>query len=230
MRFNPYLFDLDNSLLYIPNAPRYFDNILVETIKNFTKKKIPSLEERNTFWSSGEQYLDLLHQWGVDIDNGEFFWKKFDALDFEQRKVLIEKRHMALFSDVIEVLSTLKQSGKHLALISNTARYIVNYVVKEYDLEQYFNIIFGLGYGKEQALAKPSPDGIKYILKKSGFYKNNANPIMIGDSKVDVIAAKRADIHACLLKRDTWENTTEINTWECKPDYIIESLEDLLNL
>ncbi len=230
MRFNLYLFDLDNSLLYIPDPPSYFDNILVETIKSFTIKEIPSREERNKFWNSGEDYMVLLQKWGIKLKEGELFWRKFDANDFEKRRILIADNKITLFLDVLNVLNKLKAAGKKLALVSNTAKYIVNYVIKEFKLENYFHDIFALGYGIEQEIAKPSPKGISLILKNLGFNPNKSSAIMIGDSKIDIIAAKRANINACLLKRNLWKFSETVDAWEYQPDFIIENLEEIFTL
>jgi len=230
MRFNPYLFDLDNSLLYIPDPPQYFDNILVETLKSFWIKQIPSREERNKFWNSGEHYIDLLDKWGIKLKDGELFWRRFDAKDFEKRKILIANNKITLFSDALDVLKKLKAAGKKLALVTNTAKYIVDYVVEKFKLNDYFHDIFALGYGKEQEIAKPSPEGINLILKNLGFNQKKFSAIMIGDSKLDIIAAKRANIHACLLKRNLWKYSEAVDSWEYQPDFVIENLEEIFTL
>jgi HAD superfamily hydrolase (TIGR01549 family) len=230
MKFHYYLFDLDNSLLYIPEPPHYFDRILVETIIKFSNKEVPLKEERNKFWSSGDKYTELLENWGVEVNEWELFWKYFDEIDFKKRKVLIAENKISLFSDVLEVLKTLKNAQKKLAIVSNTARYIVNYVIQNFKLKDYFHNIFGLGYGKEQELAKPSPAGIRLSLNNLGYNPKNSSAIMIGDSMVDIIAAKRADIHACFLNRNLWEFQDKYEQWEYQPDFIIENLEELLTL
>ena len=54
--------------------------------------------------------------------------------------------------------------------------------------------------------------------------------IMVGDSKVDIIAAKRAKINACLIRRELDKYPEGYETWEHQPDYIIENLEDIFKL
>jgi phosphoglycolate phosphatase-like HAD superfamily hydrolase len=230
MNFDCYLFDLDNSLLYIPNPPEYFDNILKETIEFFSKNGLPPREQRNKFWLSGDQYKILLKEWGVILEDFNEFWEKFDALDFEFRKQFVPKGKIRLFSDVLYVLNELMKVGKKLAIVSNTARYIVDYIIREFGLEDYFDEIFGLGYGNEQNLAKPSPEGIKMILHKLDFDLEHSNALMIGDSIVDIFAAKRANIHACLLKRNFEKYPDGYSDWEHQPDFVIEDLEEILKL
>lgn len=230
MNFDYYLFDLDNSLLYIPNPPEYFDKILKKSIKAFSVSSIPERIERNQFWLSGDQYKTYLKNWGITLKDYNEFWKKFDSIDFQIRKEFVPERKIRLFSDVIYVLNKLLDAGKKLAIISNTARYIVDYIIKEFNLGDYFHEIFGLGYGNEQELAKPSPEGIKMILNKLDYNKNHSKALMIGDSLVDIFAAKKAKIHACLLKRNFEKYPDGYSNWEYKPDFVIKDLTQILNL
>jgi len=50
---------------------------------------------------------------------------------------------------------------------------------------------------------------------------------MIGDSIFDIIAAKKAKIAACLIRRNSENNYIE---WEIQPDYVIKSLNELIDL
>jgi len=230
MKFDYYLFDLDNSLLFIPNPPEYFDNVLVKSIRSFTFDDIPRRKERNRFWLSGDQYQTHLREWGVKLDDYNVFWKKFDSIDFEIRKDFVREGKIKLFSDVIYVLDELLEADKKLAIVSNTARYIVDYIIKKFNMKDYFHEIFGLGYGYEQEIAKPSPDGIKMILNKLHFNPTQSSAIMIGDSLVDIFAAKRANINACLLKRNFEKYPDGYSEWQYQPDYVIDDLTHILRL
>ncbi|MHA1657958.1 MAG: HAD family hydrolase [Promethearchaeota archaeon] len=230
MKFDYYLFDLDNSLLRIPNPSEYFDNILVETLKQLSTKDIPERQDRNKFWFSGNNYLDLLKNWGArDVKN---FWKYFDEIDFNNRKILIKKKEVYLFKDVKKALKEINSDGgnKKTAIISNTADYIVEYIVKKFNIESFFDEIFALSFDKDQALAKPSPMGVHLILKKLNHDPEYSKALMIGDSIVDIYAARRANIHACLLRRNLNKYPNGYDQWEYQPDYMIDSLDELFEL
>ena len=224
--FDFYLFDLDNTILQIPNSSEYFDNILNETLKKLTKNSdiLPNREERNKFWFSGDDYIKLLENWGVA--DGSYFWKFFDEIDFEHRKILYEQGKLSLYDDVRAALKEISNANKKLALISNTADYIVKHFLDKFDLSHFFHETFGLGYEKDQEVAKPSPEGILYVLKKLNYDLNRSRAIMIGDSRLDVFAAKRANITACLIKRDADKYPNRDN-WESHPDFEIERLDEL---
>ncbi|MBY9006424.1 MAG: HAD hydrolase-like protein [Candidatus Lokiarchaeota archaeon] len=224
LEFDYYLFDLDNSLLDIPTSSEYFDTILFKTLEWFEIEKIPIRKERDNFWGLGVEYIDLLKVWGVYLENYGKFWKVFDSIDFKNRKILINQKKIRLYSDVIEVLEKLAKLNKKLAIVSNTAKYIVDYIVSIFGIDKYVHYAFGLGYEKEQEIAKPSPEGIKFTLKKLKFNSELSKAIMIGDSKVDIYAAKRANIYACLIKRELERYNNGYNKWKYKPDYIIDNL------
>jgi HAD superfamily hydrolase (TIGR01549 family) len=227
MIWDYFLFDLDNSLLYIPEPSEYFDNILSKTIRKFSGENIPSREERNKFWLSGSDYVKLLRNWGVD--DQELFWNYFDEIDFNIRKKYIASKKIHLYDDVVYVLNTLKRkNNKKLAIVSNTADYIIDYVLEEFNLKSFFEIIFGLGSNTTQEMAKPSSDGIKFVLNSMDYSNGNKKAIMIGDSIVDVFAAKRANIDACLLTRDLNKYPEGYDKWEYKPDFVIKKLDEII--
>ena len=229
--YDYYLFDLDNCLLHIPKPREYFDNILIETLKHLSNKKdVPDKKDRDRFWTSGEMYLNLLSKWGVSgASVGPIFWKYFDEIDFKHRKDLINNGKIYLYNDVIDVLEELCYRNKKIGLVSNTADYIVGFFIEKFKLSPFFSEILGLGHDKDQAIAKPSPKGILHVLHNLDYDPKISNAIMVGDSHVDVFAAKRANIAACLLKRDEYKYSTR-SDWKFLPDYEIDNLKELLTI
>ncbi len=228
--FDYYLFDLDNCLLYIPRPSEYFDNILLESIKKLSspEEDLPTRDERNEFWKSGEEYINLLKIWGVP--NPDIFWKQFDEVDHDYRNLLVKKKEIHLFNDVLGVLKELQDDDKKVAIVSNTADYIVDFILKEFKITEYFHACFGLGFDKDQAMAKPSPAGILSVLEKLSFNPKKSKALMVGDSIVDVYAAKRASIHACLIRRDLNKYPGGYNDWEYEPDSVFEKLSEIFKL
>ncbi|MBN1215223.1 MAG: HAD family hydrolase [Candidatus Lokiarchaeota archaeon] len=224
--FDYFLFDLDNSLLNIPKPSEYFDNILLRTIEYFKREDPPKRNERDKFWRLDNHYIELLKVWGIYLENYGEFWKIFDNIDFKLRKFLINNNEIKLYSDVIDIFEKLSSFQKKLGIVSNTAMYIVDYTIEFFGIKKYIHYAFGLGYEKEQKIAKPSPEGIKYTLNKLNYNPNQSKAIMIGDSKVDIYAAKKANIYACLVKRGLNKYNQGYNDWKHKPDYIIDDLND----
>ena len=231
MRFNFYLFDLDGTLLHLGNIGAYADQILIETLERLKAKYPQNRNERYKLWPSEENFFDVLQEW--DVKNPQDFWKVYDEIDFERRKSLIEKNKIYLYRDVKTVLEKIynHKDNKKLAIISNAAYYIVEYVLEKFNIRHYFHESFSLGYyDNDQELAKPSPKGVLTILKKFNYDSKESKAILVGDSMFDVIAAKKANIYACLIRRDVNTPKRHYKQRDIKPDFIIESLEELLNL
>ena len=97
--------------------------------------KIPVKEERYKFWSAGDKYIEVLNEWGVP--KARDFWKYYDKVDFRQRKVLFNQKKLALFNDVKSVLERIynRKDRKRLGIVTNTADYVVDYILKKFRLE-----------------------------------------------------------------------------------------------
>ncbi len=228
MKYRFFLFDLDNCLIHIPDPSNYFDSILVKTLQKLTEC-VPERKIRNKLWEAGENYRILLEEWRVpEIDK---FWEEYDFLDFSHRRILMKENKIKLFSDVRPILVNLLKKWKNvkLGIVSNTAYYIVEYMLTKFKIKEYFHHVFALSSEYPQEFAKPAPTGIKITLDHLGFNSTNAEEaIMIGDSKIDIIAAKRAQIDACLILREEAKYSGTITQWAIQPDYIINSLWEIL--
>lgn len=231
MKFDFYLFDLDGTLLHLGNIGAYAEEILVETLNRLKAKYPPSSNERFKLWSSKEGYLKVLEGWGVE--EPQKFWKFFDEIDFEKRKTLIKKKKILLFQDVRIVLKKIyrHKERKKMAIVTNTAYYICEFILNRFNISKFFNETFSLGYyDNDQELAKPSPNGILTILDKFEYDPKVSKAIFIGDSKLDIIAAKKAGIYACLIRREITSRNKQYKKWEIQPDFVIEGLYELFYL
>lgn len=128
-----------------------------------------------------------------------------------------------LFPWVGEVLGELRRRHQ-LALLTN--RHRENTVKILGSLKTHFSVIVG---GDDVKKLKPSPEGIKMILKKFGVNKKDA--LMIGDTPDDLMAGKAAGIKTgavrwgLMKEDDDWD---ELMAW--LPDYVFEEYEHLLQI
>ncbi len=229
MNFNFYLFDLDGTLLNLGNMSAYADMILLSTLKKLKASNLPEKDQRSEFWSSGSNFTAVLKKWGVKSPNS--FWEYYDKIDFEHRKVLIKEKKIYLFNGVNAILNELNRyENIKLAIVSNTSDFVVDHVLKKFNITQQFQEIYSMGVNIDQESAKPSPNGIFSVLARLNYDPLNDKAVMIGDSKVDIIAAKKAGIQACLINRGFQGHSHHHNEWDFKPDYIIENLDELLTL
>ncbi len=203
MRINCVLFDLDNTLVGIPETWQYFDDLIKIVLKEDYQLPTPAKNERDSLWRSGNKYVEILKNWGVsDPDD---FWIRFDQRDGVKRKKLIANGQLILYDDVIPTLERLKKIGIKTGIVSNTPEFIVEYELAEYNLDIFFDKVLGLG--DDQSMCKPEPDGINMVLKKLECLPSNT--IFIGDSEVDLIAAQRANVFPLYIARDE-QNTKKL--------------------
>ncbi len=228
MSFKLYIFDLDGTLLDLGNIRDYAEKIFTLTLNTLKAPKIPDKEERLKFWLAGKDFIKILDKWGISEPHN--FWKTYDKIDFEQRKVLIKQNKIGLFNDAKEILRKIYNNSNRLAIVTNTTGYVVEYILKKFNISEFFHEIFCMGPEIDEAFAKPSPRGILSILRNFNYNHKISKALMIGDSIVDIIAAKKANISSCLIKRQFKIETKSYNQWEYQPDYVIESLNELIYL
>lgn len=229
MKYDTYVFDLDGTLLDLGNIGTYADRILVETLKKLKVDRIPSRSERRELRFSGGDFQKVLKNWGILFEDN--FWKNYDKTDFEIRKILLKNGEISLYKDVVDVLELIHnhKENKYLAICTNTADYIVDYFLKYFKINHYFNEVFSMG-DANQALAKPSPKGILTLLKKLDFDFEKQTAIMVGDSLHDIKAAKEARIASCLINRWKKNGIMRYKQWKIQPDYVIDHLHELIDL
>ena len=195
MTINCVLFDLDNTLVGIPDTWKYFDTLIQDVLKIDYKLSIPSIDKRNSLWRSGKKYIEILKDWKVSDPND--FWFKFDQRDGIKRKKMIANSQLILYDDVIPTLKKLKNQGIKIGIVSNTPDFIVEYELEHFHLISFFDEILGLG--DDQSICKPEPNGINLILDQ--LKCKPSNTVFIGDSQVDIIAAQRAEVIPIYIDR-----------------------------
>ncbi|MEM5821195.1 MAG: HAD family hydrolase [Candidatus Aenigmatarchaeota archaeon] len=96
------------------------------------------------------------------------------------KKVKIKKR-------VVNIVKKLKQKGIKIAIFSSSSKNLVEKVLNEFKLRNFFDYIVSKEDVKNH---KPNPEGLYKIMK---VFKTK-NIIFVGDSKFDELAAKRAKV------------------------------------
>ena len=150
---------------------------------------------RDTLWRTGKEYIAILQSWGVEDPNG--FWELFDCRDEYERRALIETDQLIIQPDIWPTIRALKSRHYQLGIITNSPSQIALMELEAYSMAEEFEIIVGLG--ETQDICKPEPDGILMALEKLGF--ESSEVVFVGDSTIDLVAAKRANVAAILLDR-----------------------------
>jgi len=227
MKFEYYLFDLDNCILLFNEPEIYFGQLFSLTMEYFANI-IPNQEELKKMLSSSNINRFIEQYW--KIKNVNKFWRHFKNLDIQKREELIDKGKISLDPTAIMVIKKLKKANKKIGLVTNSPSYIVEMLTQKFNLSVIFDEIFSIDYDNNPTFAKPSSEGINYVLSSFKSNKRDCKAIMIGDSEVDIRAAKKANIFACLITKEVITKNLDFTSWKEKPDYIIHNFTELLTL
>ena len=93
------------------------------------------------------------------------------------------------FPDGVDFLHRLKAAGIACAIVSTKETAVIHQTLEMNSLENLFDSVVGLTEVKE---AKPSPEGILYVLQQLGLQKDEV--VYFGDNPVDGEAAQRAGV------------------------------------
>ncbi|MFX1565525.1 MAG: HAD family hydrolase [Promethearchaeota archaeon] len=210
------VFDLDGTLVNIPNIWEFFDELLVQTLSELNID-LPPAKNRLEVWHSGGEFEKVIRSWGVT--DYPTFIQRFDEVDYQKRETMIQSGEIRLFEDVI-ALETLSKRFK-LALLTNTPPDIAWLEVKSFHLEHLFDVLVMLGT-VEQEIAKPAPDGFFRCLTQLGIQPEEA--VMIGDSSSDIIGGNQVGMLTVLINRPNQEIPVNFDP---PPDLIITDLNEL---
>ncbi|MFX0169654.1 MAG: HAD family hydrolase [Candidatus Hodarchaeota archaeon] len=211
------LFDLDGTLVKLPSMWQFFDELLVVALTEFNVL-IPPKDRRLAVWHSGGDFEMIIRSWGVD--DYPAFIHRFDVLDYNKRKILIETGEIQLYDDVT-VLQLLHERFS-LGLLTNTPPDIAWLEVKAFELERFFDDFVMLG-SVEQHIAKPEPDGFLRSLSNLDTHPEQA--VMVGDSSSDIVGGNQIGMITVLIDRPNQHTPTNLQP---PPNLIIKDLHDLL--
>lgn len=197
-KFKAILFDLDGVLIDSSDAWWLAVN---ETLKKFGNKGITKEGFLKLYW--GPHLRETFKRIGLGEDAVE---------DCNQQYYkFIDK--IKIFPEVKEILLFLKNNKKKIkiGLVSNTPKKNILITLKNLSLIQgYFDVIVG---GDEVEKGKPNPEIILKACNVLGI--NPKNTVLIGDTKSDMLAGKKA-------------NAITVGLNVGNGDYKIKNLKDLI--
>lgn len=150
-----------------------------------------------------------------DLDP-EKLWARREANATRAQKEAIDAGIKGLFDDV----DSLRKFDAKRGVVSNNQHATVEYIVEAFELQNLFSVTIGREPTLDGFLnRKPDPH---YLEQAAALIEANT-VLYVGDSNVDVIAARRAGMDVAFLRRDH-RNGYEL---QAEPTYEIESLEEL---
>ena len=126
-----------------------------------------------------------------------------------------------LYPGVREALDRLHREKVPLAILTNKPVKFSVRLIAGLDLSSHFFQIYG---GNSFAEKKPHPVGIAKLMEESG--ADRARTVMVGDSSVDILTARAAEVQACGV---SWGFQPETFA-QAPPDFIVDDLRVLAEM
>ena len=124
-----------------------------------------------------------------------------------------------LYPGVREALDQLMDSPVKMAVLTNKPVLFSEHLIKGLGLDGHFFRIYGGNSFEEK---KPHPKGIELLMEESGIGRDRT--IMVGDSAVDILTARNAQVRACGV---SWGFQPETFT-AAPPDFVIDQMSELV--
>ena len=210
-RYDSVIFDFDGTLVDGLDA-------IVECFNlAFGKFDIVSPSRDEIRKKIGLPLLDIYRDF-LPEDRHYLMQEVMDAYRSHAREILPEKTHLR--KGVFETISFLKDSGVKLCIATSKATDTTVKTLEHLGALEFFDAVCGIDLVKRP---KPDPEQLFLALKLLGSQPGRA--IMIGDTYVDVMAAKAAGIYSVALL-DGYGERKLIE--DACPDLKIETITELI--
>lgn len=176
------IFDLDGTL--VDSIEDLADAVNYALMRNNLPEN--SLSEYYYFVGNGIEHLvrSALREKGSDDKLYKTVRADFDAY-YEKHS----NDKTRAYEGMGELLKKLSQEGIDTAVLSNKAQVYLSAILRKAFPEHKFSAEFGQREGIER---KPHPQALLLLLKELGYEKSEC--VFVGDSDVDIITAKNAEV------------------------------------
>jgi len=147
----------------------------------------------------------------------------------EAGKIVVSRSaDVELFPNVPEVLKELRDSGKHLALITTSQRRMIMPALEKYKIADLFETIITDDDIKKTE-RKPHPKPLLMALERMGGTPDKA--IIMGDRDKDIVAGHNAGMDSVLFCSVEHQRHYSLEKLMAhKPTYVISEFRDLLRV
>jgi phosphoglycolate phosphatase len=219
--FDLICFDLDGTL--VETAPEIMDAVN-DALRHFNLLEVTQ-QQVNDWIGHGTRELlvqalaDRSHSTADNVRSGEFLRTMLPVYDnfYEQR---CGKRSQ-LYPHVRETLTTLREQGVKLAVVTNKEGRYTRVVLDVHQLTPLFDAVIS---GDTFEAKKPNPVGVAHCLSQFAVSANRA--LFVGDSSIDAATARNAGLPVWLLPYG-YNMGQPIEA--CAPDRVIADFSSLLN-
>lgn len=207
--FNFFIFDLDGTLIDT-------NEIIISTFKHVLKKELDyELEHHEMMKIFGQPLSKQMAYFSPE--NAEFLCQEYRKF-YHVHSLKMTK----LFPGVFETVQQLRQLEKPIGVVTNKFRKPAMHAIRALELEPFINFIIA---GDEIKNPKPAPDAVIKCMEVMDAVPEET--LMIGDSPLDMQAAKGAGIQNALVKWSIFEDEKFVHH---SPDFFIENMSEILKL
>lgn len=208
MHYPVILFDLDGTLLNTNELiiASFLHTLEVHCPGKYTREDVMKI--------MGQPLIDQMNL--IDSEQAESMVETYSVHNEAHHDQYVE-----IFPNVREVLLNLQKMGAKLLIVSNKRRKVVEMGLKLFQLDSLMTEIVCIG---DAPRPKPEPDLLLYALDLVKAKPEEA--IMVGDSKYDLIAAKRAKMDSVGVN---WSyHADDLPNYE--PTYLISDMRELISI
>lgn len=172
------------------------DGTLIDSTEAIVSTFLHSFNQLEFNFTGNEEDIKNLIGYPLDImykDLGVEENRVWDFVDtYKQRYKIISKEKTLLLENAYEAVELASQIGRVSVVTTKTRTYTMP-LLEHFNIEQFFEIVTGR---ENVQNPKPHPEPILITLEQMNYNKDIHDVWMIGDTKLDLIAANEANVNS----------------------------------
>ena len=172
------------------------DGTLIDSTEAIVSTFYHSFKELNFDFKGDDENIKSLIGYPLDVMYKELGVPEDKAWDFvdayKNRYRVISKEKTTLLENAFEAVKLASQFARVSVVTTKTRMYTMP-LLEHFDIAQFFEIVTGR---ENVQNPKPHPEPILITLEQMNYNKDLHDVWMIGDTKLDLIAAKEANVNS----------------------------------
>ena len=172
------------------------DGTLIDSTEAIVSTFLHSFNQLEFNFTGNEEDIKNLIGYPLDImykDLGVEENRVWDFVDtYKQRYKIISKEKTLLLENALEAVELSSQIGRVSVVTTKTRTYTMP-LLEHFNIAQFFEIVTGR---ENVQNPKPHPEPILITLEQMNYNKDIHDVWMIGDTKLDLIAANEANVNS----------------------------------
>jgi phosphoglycolate phosphatase len=172
------------------------DGTLIDSTEAIVSTFYHSFKELNFDFKGDDEDIKSLIGYPLDVMYKELGVSEDKAWDFvdayKNRYRVISKEKTTLLENAFEAVKLASQFARVSVVTTKTRMYTMP-LLEHFDIAQFFEIVTGR---ENVQNPKPHPEPILITLEQMNYNKDLHDVWMIGDTKLDLIAAKEANVNS----------------------------------